>query len=150
MIELLQETTKNPLELSGRSAGVCYGSDISDIKKNINRGKRCIADGHGRVTEWPEVNMIITGYSAKCLRELYTHIVGVSRLQASTRYIDYSKDENFCVITPPKIADNAEVLKSWNEHMNNTRALIASMIEMGIPVEDATMALPLAYESKMI
>ena len=34
MIELLQETTKNPLELIGRSAGVCYGSDISDIKKN--------------------------------------------------------------------------------------------------------------------
>ena len=61
-----------------------------------------------------------------------------------------SKEDKIKTVAKFIIENNENALKAWNEHMKNTQALIADMIEMGIPVEDATMALPLAYESKMI
>ena len=150
MITIKDWTMKDPLNCIGFNMATCYGTKTSDPEKNIKRAKTHL-ESHGRLQELPDVYMIIEGYSAKCLRELYTHIGGSpTRMQASTRYIDYSKDKNFAIITPPKIEKNEKALKAWNEHMKNTQALIADMIEMGVPVEDATMALPLAYESKMI
>ena len=38
MINILKETTKNPITLIGERAGICYGADISDDKKNYKRG----------------------------------------------------------------------------------------------------------------
>ena len=81
-ITILPETTKNPT-LMGQRAGVCWGANVSDNEKNYKRGLDCIKSGHGRVMEYVNVEMIIDGYSAKVLREYYTHIGGApTRLQA--------------------------------------------------------------------
>lgn len=46
--------------------------------------------------------MILDGYSARVIREWYTHIGGSpTRLQASTRYIDY--EHGFDYVVPPSI-----------------------------------------------
>ena len=37
-ITILSETTKYPITLIGERAGVCWGADISDDKKNYKRG----------------------------------------------------------------------------------------------------------------
>ncbi len=34
-ITILPETTKNPITLIGKRAGICYGSDISDDEKKL-------------------------------------------------------------------------------------------------------------------
>ena len=60
----------------GKYAGECWGSDTSDPEKNYNRGLNCLADGHGRTFEFPDVYMTIDGYSARVIREWYTHIGG--------------------------------------------------------------------------
>ena len=149
-ITILPETTKNPITLMGARAGVCWGADVSNNEKNYKRGLDCIKSGHGRVMEYVNVEMIIDGYSAKVLREYYTHIGGSpTRLQASTRYIDYSKGEGFTYTTPRSIDSNGYYL-IWDELMKNINDTIKMMIDDGIPVEDATMALPLAYSSKMV
>lgn len=150
-ITILPETTKNPITLMGARAGCCWNANISDDEKNYKRGLDCIKSGHGRVMEYVNVEMIIDGYSAKVLREYYTHIGGSpSRLQASTRYINYSKGNGFAYVTPKSIEKN-EAKTVWDAWMHTLNDAIKTLIaEYNVPVEDATMLLPLAYSSKMV
>ena len=43
-VTILPETTKNPITLIGKRAGICYGADISDPIKNYKRGMGCVGD----------------------------------------------------------------------------------------------------------
>ena len=151
-ITILPETTKYPISLIGKRAGICWGADISDDKKNYKRGMDCILANHGRTLEFVNVEMIIDGYSAKVIREFYTHIGGSpSRLQASTRYIDYSKGDGFSYTIPHSIEKNEEALSEWKSFMSGINFEIQNLIDKhNIPVEDATMLLPLAYSTKMV
>ncbi len=148
-IVILEETTKKPLTLMGRRAGVCWGADITDDEKNYKRGLDCLISGHGRVMEYVNVEMIIDGYSARVIREWYTHLGGSpTRLQASTRYINYSK---FSYVTPPKIADNKEALQRYDEMMKNICETCSYLEEVcEIPREDAALLLPLGMTTKIV
>ena len=150
-ITILPETTKNPITLMGMRAGTCWNANITDNEKNYKRGLDCIKSGHGRVMEFVNVEMIIDGYSAKILREYYTHIGGSpSRLQASTRYIGYSKGNGFDYVTPQSISKDEDVAATWHSVMRYVNTNIQHLINNGVPIEDATMLLPLAYSSKMV
>ena len=150
-ITILPETTKNPITLMGARAGCCWNANIADDEKNYKRGLDCIKSGHGRVIEYPNVEMIIDGYSAKTIREYYTHVVGATRLQASTRYINYSKDEGFTYTIPHTIENNEGALTEWKSFMSGINFEIQNLInKYNIPIEDATMLLPLAYCTKMV
>ena len=70
-------TCKEPITMIGTEAGVCWGADISDQKKNYRRGIDCLESEHGRTFEFPDAYMILDGYSARVIREWYTHIGGV-------------------------------------------------------------------------
>jgi thymidylate synthase (FAD) len=106
MIKLIRYDEK-PITLIGECVGNCYGSDTTDPVKNYKRGKQCIMDGHGRVLEYPSVIMEIDDYSIKVVREFYTHIVGVTRTQESTRYVKMKERGYFY---PPKIEKSPEAL----------------------------------------
>ena len=147
-ITILPQTTKDPLQLIGMTSAVCYNSDISDKEKNIKRALDCIHSGHGRVLEWPNVEVIVEGFSAKMMREAMRHIVGTSVLQASTRYIDYEK--GFDVITPPAIANNNDAMEVWCKAISDIKMAMGALKALGVPKEDYTNLLPLAYQSKMI
>ena len=147
-ITILPQTTKDPLQLIGTTSAVCYNADISNKEKNIKRALDCIHSGHGRVLEWPNVEVIVEGFSAKMMREAMRHIVGTSVLQASTRYIDYEK--GFDVITPPSIESNNEAMEVWCKAISDIKMAISALKALGIPKEDYTNLLPLAYQSKMI
>ena len=147
-ITILPQTTKDPLQLIGITSAVCYNSDTSDKEKNIKRALDCIHSGHGRVLEWPNIEVIVEGFSAKMMREAMRHIVGTSVLQASTRYIDYEK--GFDVITPPSIESNNDAMEVWCKAMNDIKMAMGALKALGIPKEDYTNLLPLAYQSKMI
>lgn len=142
------ETTKDPISLIGREAGVCWGADITKAKRNYKRGLDCLAQNHGRTLEFPQIYMTIDGYSAKFARELYTHIAGgPTRVQASTRYINY---DNFKVVVPPQIAARPDAMDAYKKAVNQIRESMIAMKEAGVPNEDATMILPLAMTTKMV
>ena len=147
-ITILPQTTKDPLQLIGTTSAVCYNADISNKEKNIKRALDCIHSGHGRVLEWPNVEVIVEGFSAKMMREAMRHIVGTSVLQASTRYIDYEK--GFDVITPPSIEGNNEAMDVWCKAISDIKMAMGALKALGVPKEDYTNLLPLAYQSKMI
>lgn len=137
---ILPETTKDPISLIGRRAGVCYGANIDDPEKNYKRGLECIKTNHGRTLEFPKVEMVLQGFSAKAIREWYTHIAGgPTRLQASTRYIEYG---NFEYITP-KTIDNTEKNKMYKDCMEKISKTVKDLETLGVPKEDASMLLPL-------
>lgn len=148
-IIIQEETTKDPISLIGREAGVCWGGNITDAEKNYKRGLDCLTSGHGRTWEYPQVFMILDGYSARVIREFYTHIAGgPTRLQASTRYINYQK--GFPYITAPAINGSAEAKKIYDEAMDNILDAMQKLEAMGLPREDIGMLLPLAMETKVV
>lgn len=146
-VTILPYTTENPISLIGEMAGICYNSDTQDSKKNYKRGLDCIRSNHGRALEFPKIYMVLNGWSAKVLREVYTHIIDTTRLQASTRYINY---EDFCYITPPTIQKNQEAQDIYDDAIKYIKEAIKKLNDLGIPKEDSSGLLPLNYESKMV
>lgn len=144
---ILSETTDEPLTFSGNLCGVCWGADTSDHSKNFKRGLKCLRSGHGRVLEYPQIYMILDGWSAKVIREFYTHIIDVTRLQASTRYIDY---KDFEYIVPPSIEANDEAKKIYSQTIKNIKEGLERLNELNIPKEDSSGLLPLNYSTKVV
>ena len=147
---ILEETTKNPITLIGRRAGVCWGADITDDEKNYKRGMDCILANHGRTLEYVNIEMILDEYSARCIREWYTHIGGSpTRLQASTRYINYN---DFDFIVPPSIKNNKdnEAWYIYASTVNTIKGNCRKLENLGIPREDIAMLLPLGMTTKII
>ena len=141
MIKVL-DYTKNPLTLMGTCASECWGS-----KPSPKIGIDCIESGHHRVLEYPEVTVLIDGYSARVIREIYTHIIGTTRLQASTRYIKY---DEFDFITPPSISKNDLAYNIYYDVMCTITDAYRKLENMKIPKEDIANILPLGMESKMV
>ncbi|MGL5751528.1 MAG: FAD-dependent thymidylate synthase [Paraclostridium sp.] len=146
MIKIL-DITKNPLTHMGMIAGICYGQDNPKRFRKI--AERCLSEGHGRVSEFANVTIEIDGYSAKVIRELYTHIIGTNRVQSSTRYIDYSSG-GFEYTVPESVSKDLHSRMIWDNVMNTIQASMNQLKEKGVPVEDFTNLLPLAYTTKMV
>lgn len=148
-IIIQSETTPDPVSLIGREAGVCWGADIADAEKNYKRGLDCLASGHGRTWEYPQVYLILDGYSARVIRELYTHIGGApTRLQASTRYINYQK--GFPYVVPPKIAADEKGKEIYCQAMDAILSAMQELEKLELPREDVGMLLPLGMETKVV
>ena len=134
--------TKNPLSLMGECASECWGSIPSS-----QIGIDCIDSGHHRVLEYPDVTLVISEYSARVIREIYTHIIGTTRLQASTRYIKYGE---FDYITPESVAKNTLALATYQKIMIAIQNAYKELEDLGIPKEDTANVLPLGMESKIV
>lgn len=147
---LIQEyTTKTPISMIGREAGVCWGADTTSPEKNFRRGKDCLSNEHGRTFEFPDVYMVLSGYSARVIREWYTHIGGMpTRLQASTRYIDYQS--GFEYVTPQSIASNAEAASEYQGCMQQITNSLQRLEALGVPREDSALLLPLGMATKIV
>ncbi len=147
-ITVLSTTTLNPVSLIGERAGICWGADVSDAEKNYKRGLDCIKSNHGRTLEYVNVELVIDGYSARVIREWYTHLGGSpTRLQASTRYIDYG---GFEFVTPPKIKSNPEAREIYEQTMRAVSQAGEKLETLGIPREDSAMLLPLGMTTKIV
>lgn len=147
-VTILEMTTRQPITLIGQMAGVCWGADTSDPAKNYKRGWDCIESGHGRTMEFPDVYMILDGYSARVVREWYTHIGGMpTRLQASTRYINYGEFE---YVTPPSIKGTGAMESIYAEAMGDIMQAVQDLEKFGIPREDAAMLLPLGMTTRIV
>ena len=147
-VTVLPETTLEPITLIGEKAGICWGADTSDAEKNYKRGLDCIESGHGRTFEFVRVDMLLDGYSARVMREWYTHIGGApTRLQASTRYIDY---KNFDCVKPESISKNERASLEFDCALASIRVALKNIEELGIPREDAAMLLPLGMTTRVV
>jgi thymidylate synthase (FAD) len=152
MITILEETTKNPITLIGKRAGVCYNSDITNNEKNYKRGLDCLNSDHGRVLEFVNVEMIIDGYSARTMREFERHHIGATFLQSSTRYIDYSKE--YKQIIPEKVKyilyNKADVAMAFDNYKKVEKEFFSKLATYDISIEDKGMFLPLGMSTSVV
>jgi len=139
--------TKNPISYMGEVAGICWGSDTTSLDKNSKRGMSCIKANHGRVMEYPDITIEIDEYSARMIRELYTSIVGVTRLQESTRYVNCSK---FDYYIPNSIKNNDSALALYENLMEIIGLNYDQLEILGIPKEDIANVLPIAMYTKVV
>jgi len=143
-VVILDETTRNPLQKIGKMAGICWNSE-DNLEKNITRGKDCILSGHGRTMEFVDIEVVLSGWSARAIRELYTHIGGSpTRLQESTRYVNCAEFDYF---TPPMKPDQEEI---YDQVMNQIKEGYKKLMELGVSKEDAANVLPLGMSTKII
>lgn len=148
-IIIQEETTKNPVTLIGKEAGICYGTNITNENDNYKRGLDCLKSNHGRTLEFPQVYLIVDGFSAKFAREFYTHIGGSpTRLQSSTRYINYQR--GFSYITPHTISNNEKTEEIYREAVHQILYAMQQLDELGVPREDSSMLMPLSYISRFV
>ena len=141
MIKIIK-AEENPLTLIGEVASFCWGSKPS---KNI--GIKCLKSDHGRTFEYPDIIISIEGYSARMIRELYTAMIGVSKLQSSTRYINYKDFEYY---TPDSIRNNDEALCKYDRLMAKIMDAYEYLEdECKIPKEDIANVLPLGMMTKV-
>lgn len=141
MIEVI-DYTKAPLSLMGKVASTCWNS-----KPSPKIGIDCIESGHGRILEYPDVTVEIGGYSARTIRELYTHIAGTSRVQESTRYVDMN---SFDYYIPHSIMKNPDAKKVYGECMVSIMQSYSQLRDLGIPREDSANLIPLGSNTKMV
>ena len=148
-IIVLPETTLQPITLIGQRAGICWGADTSDTEKNYKRGWDCITSGHGRTLEYVNVELLIDGYSARVMREWYTHIGGApTRLQASTRYINYGEFE---YVYPHSVEEHGYAVALYYDTMCAIQNAIKKLEQdYDIPREDAAMLLPLGMTTRVV
>lgn len=147
---IIQEkyTTLYPITMIGEEAGICRNADVSNPQKNYERGINCLKSQHGRTWEFPDVYMILDGYSAKVIREYYTHIGCLpTRLQESTRYVD---SKNFDYTVPSSIESNIELFNIYHKAIKQIKLSIKELEEKGISREDSAMLLPLCMATKII
>lgn len=129
----------------GKMAGICYNSDITNDEKNYKRGINCLKSGHFRVAEFPQVFMILDGYSARVIREYMRHVGdGLTVLQASTRYIDYAK-EGIDYITPHNVDPFI-----YNDVMYEITESARNLEKLGADKEDIANILPLGMATKIV
>lgn len=147
---IIQEfTTKNPITMIGMEAGICWGADTADQMKNYKRGLDCLENEHGRTFEFPDIYMVLDGYSARVIREWYTHIGGApTRLQASTRYINYQN--GFSYVTPASVQNNVNALHVYDDLMSYIENALQKLDSLGVPREDSALGLPLGMETKIV
>lgn len=148
-VTILAHTTKQPITMIGEMAGVCWGADTSDQGKNYKRGLSCLKSEHGRTLEFPDVYGVMDGYSARTIREWYTHIGGApTRLQASTRYIDY--EHGFDYVVPPKIEKDENLKGLYTAALTQITNYTTKLAECGASREDIAMLLPLGMTTKIV
>lgn len=154
MIKVL-EYTKEPLRVLGNAASICYDSiELEDILSNAKvktaKGiaKHCLKSGHDRVAEFGDVVLILDKYSARCIRQLYTAMIGISKLQQSTRYVTYD-DVKFGYFTPNPIDKNEEAKAIYDGCMEYILDSYTRLLDLGIKEEDAGNLLPLGQHTRI-
>lgn len=148
-VTIQEYTTKHPITMIGTEAGVCWGANTTDQDANFRRGISCLESGHGRTFEFPDVYLMFEGYSARVIREWYTHIGGLpTRLQESTRYVDYKT--RFGYITPKSIATRPIALHAYRDTMEKILETMKTLDFLGVPKEDIAMCLPFAMETTAV
>ena len=146
MITILEETTKYPMQLLGKMSGVYENSPTDDVNKNIERAKKYIKSGEGIFLEFPNVSMIIDGYSVGVIYELYTYMGCLpAGLQTTTRYV---KCEDLRFITPSYLTPKQKSV--YESTMSMIKDNYKKLIDLNISNEDAARILPFGMNTKIV
>ena len=145
--------TPDPDELIAAAARICY-SDVpaSDLlvrestKLSIHLLKELWRSGHHSPFEHASFTFGVDGLSRVASHQLVRHRVA-SYSQQSQRYVRMDRTE---VVLPPTIAANPEARALFEHQTEAAHQTYRSLVDMGIPAEDARFILPHGWETRLV
>ncbi len=115
-----------------------------DTKKFISK---IMGVRHFSVLEHVSSTFGVEGISRVASHQLVRHRLA-SYSQKSQRYV--TEKDPFTYIIPPKILENEESCKEYEQFMEESQKLYSKFVGTGIPAEDARFVLPNAAETKLV
>ncbi|MEM3421457.1 MAG: FAD-dependent thymidylate synthase [Candidatus Hadarchaeum sp.] len=143
--------TPDPDALAGAAARSCRSTKPADeiVKEERSKLLRslevCVERGHESVIEHASFTFSVEGVSRACTHELVRHRIA-SYSQQSQRAVKLEKN----YIVPPTISKDREAEKIFIAAMDAAWRDYLSLIERGIPVEDARYLLPNAAAANIV
>ncbi len=148
--------TPNALKVIYTACRTCYSAvgplQLKDV--SVNKMKELIStvtqSGHHSVLEHVSFTLAIDGVSRALTHQLVRHRLA-SYSQQSQRYVKYEEnDKKPEFIIPEKIKKSIAAKKYYLETMQSIFESYRTLIDMGIPAEDARYLLPNGIETKLI
>ena len=150
-------------QVCGIGARTCTSDKIPTKEDDTTKAlKSALSSGHESVLEHFTMTFAVSGVSRALTHQLVRHRIGISYSQQSQRYVNM---EEFEYVTPASMDDrviaesydffnNRNVYITMREEyeniMENLRRYYKSMIDAGIPEEDARYILPNACCTNII
>ena len=133
--------TQNADAICAAAGKSCYSEKSSQELLNAESPEKVLGKivgmGHHSVIEHASFTFSVEGVSRSLTHQLVRHRVA-SFSQQSQRYVSLNKPT---FVTPPKIAENEECLKVYNETMDTIWKAYNKLAET-VPPEDARYVLP--------
>ena len=151
---VLLNHTPDPERAIATAARLCYApvgaAELMETMtdEQVNKVLKVIlGSGHGSALEHASFTFAIEGVSRALTHQLVRHRLA-SYNQQSQRYVKYKNGIEH--ITPHTVADNPEALAVFEEAADAATKAYQTLLEMGIPAEDARYLLPNAAETKIV
>ena len=109
--------------------------------------KTVITSGHTSTLEHASYSFAIDGVSRALTHQLVRHRLA-SYNQQSQRYVSYADEPAF--IIPPSIASDPVALERYNAANAAAFSAYRTLLDSGVPAEDARYLLPNAMETKIV
>lgn len=152
-VELLQYTPE-PEKTVALAARLCYSpSSIGALCEQLDSAgieaflEKIMSLGHHSVLEHASFTFGMEGISRVTTHQLVRHRIA-SFSQQSQRYVSHR--EGFAAVMPDTIAANPEASRLFASVSETIHSAYSSLLDLGIPAEDARYILPNATETKII
>jgi thymidylate synthase (FAD) len=142
----LLRITENPEELIASAARVCYASTPKGEDANAKLVGNLISWGHMSAIEHACATFEIDGISRACTHQLVRHRLA-SYNQQSQRYV---KEDGFEYVTPESVRKDEKAKRVFEDAVEATRKAYKTLIDSGVPKEDARFILPNACATKIV
>ncbi len=125
---------------ASETIAVLSEKEIGDILSTV------MGYGHVSVIEHATFTFSIEGISRACSHQLVRHRLA-SYTQQSQRYV---RIEDMVPVIPDTIRDNPEAMARYSQCMKLLSGAYGSLVDMGIPNEDARFVLPNAATTNIV
>ena len=118
-------------------------NDKTDLQHLID----ALEKGHVSVIEHASFTFSLEGISRSCSHQVVRHRLASYTMQ-SQRYVELLNPDIFVI--PETILENEEARKLFTEQLKKLFSIYQTLINMGIPTEDARFILPNATKTNII
>ena len=136
----LTRVTQNPIRAIEEAASNCYDSEPTSDGRIM---KDCYNSGHHSVLEFADFTFHVEGLSRATSHQLVRHRIA-SYAQRSQRYV---LEDGFKYVVPDSIKNNWGAGALYYDLMKEIDYVYKTLMDMGIPSEDARFVLPNACET---
>ncbi|TAL17927.1 FAD-dependent thymidylate synthase [bacterium] len=145
--------TPDPERAVAVAARLCYSPrDITELNKSLSGEEvltlvgKLMSMGHLSALEHAVFTFGIDGISRACSHQLVRHRLA-SYSQQSQRYVELKKVK---AVIPPSIASDPALSREFSEKLEGIWDFYSSLIDRGVPAEDARYILPNSCETKIV